>query len=322
VLTLKSAYRRLAPAGARSRLTILIFHRVLARRDPLFPGELDAEEFDARMQWVRRWFNVLALGEAVERLRAGRLPERPLAITFDDGYADNAKVAAPILLRLGLPATFFIATGFLDGGRMWNDTVIEAVRAARGPVLDLAPLGLNANAIGDAASRRAAIDRLIAALKYLPLDERAARTSRIAEIAGVAPSTDLMMTAADVQRLHADGMTIGAHTVNHPIFNRIADDEARSEIALGRKRLEEITGAPVRLFAYPNGKPLEDYGARHVQMVRELGFDGAVTTAWGVARNGADPFQLPRFTPWDRQRWRYGLRLLRNLFEPARTTTQ
>jgi len=56
--------------------------------------------------------------------------------------------------------------------------------------------------------------------------------------------------------------------------------------------------------------------------VRELGFDGAVTTAWGVARHGADPLQLPRFTPWDRQRWRYGIRLLKNLVEPTRTAAQ
>ncbi len=147
MLTLRSAYRRVAPSGARSRLTILIFHRVLARPDPLFPDEVDAAAFEARMRWVKDWFNVLPLGDAVQRLRDGRLPERPLAITFDDGYADNAKIAAPILLRLGLPATFFIATGFLDGGCMWNDTVIEAVRAAKGPVLDLAPLGLGAHPV-------------------------------------------------------------------------------------------------------------------------------------------------------------------------------
>ena len=113
------------------------------------------------MRWVKCWFNVLPLGEAVTRLGEGRLPERPLAITFDDGYADNAAVAAPILLGLGIPATFFVATGFLDGGRMWNDTVIEAVRAAAGPVLDLAPLGLGEHAIATHDARRATIDRLI-----------------------------------------------------------------------------------------------------------------------------------------------------------------
>ena len=131
-----------------------------------------------------------------------------------------------------------------------------------------------------------------------------------------------MMTADDVGRLHAQGMTIGAHTVNHPILTRISDAEARTEIELSRRHLEEITGASVRLFAYPNGKPTDDYGLRHVEMVRELGFDGAVSTAWGAARRGSDPFQLPRFTPWDRQRWRYGLRLLRNFVEPRRIAVQ
>jgi peptidoglycan/xylan/chitin deacetylase (PgdA/CDA1 family) len=321
MLTFRSAYRWLAPAGPRSRLTILIFHRVHARPDPLFPGELDAAAFESRMVWVKRWFNVIPLGEAIEGLRGKALPERPLAVTFDDGYADNAKLAAPVLLRLGIPATFFIATGFLDGGRMWNDTIIEAVRAARGPVLDLAPIGLGEHSITAAAGRRAAIDDLLAALKHLPLEERDAKASRVAEIAGAGPPTDLMMRSEEVRRLHAQGMTIGAHTVNHPVLTRIADDAARAEIDLGRRRLEDITGAPVRLFAYPHGKPAEDYDLRHVRLVRELGFTGAVTTAWGVARPGADPFQLPRFTPWDRERWRYGLRLLRNLAEPARTAS-
>ncbi len=321
MLTFRSAYRWLAPAGPRSRLTILIFHRVHARPDPLFPGELDAAAFESRMAWVKRWFNVIPLGAAIDGLRSGALPERPLAVTFDDGYADNAKLAAPILMKLGIPATFFVATGFLDGGRMWNDTVIEAVRAARGPVLDLAPLGLGEHSMASAASRRAAIEALLGALKHLPLEERDAQAGSVAAVAGACLPTDLMMRSEDVRRLHVQGMTIGAHTVNHPVLNRIADDAARAEIVLGRRRLEDITGTPVRLFAYPHGKPAEDYDLRHVQLVRELGFTGAVTTAWGVARPGADPFQLPRFTPWDRERWRYGLRLLKNLAEPGRTAS-
>src|SRR5262245_19841153 len=102
------------------RLSVLAYHRVLPAPDPLRPSEPTAAEFEQRMRWVKANFNVLPLTEAVGALREGRLPERALSITFDDGYADNHDIELPILARLGLPATFFVATGFLDGGCMFN----------------------------------------------------------------------------------------------------------------------------------------------------------------------------------------------------------
>ena len=107
-----------------SCLSILIYHRVVAQPDPLFPDVVTAEEFDLQMAALTRWFTVLPLGRAVERLRNGTLPVRAACVTFDDGYADNALSALPILLKHGVKATFFVATRFLDGGSMWNDTVI------------------------------------------------------------------------------------------------------------------------------------------------------------------------------------------------------
>src|SRR6185295_2112486 len=110
--------------------------------DPVASGTVDAAAFDWQMECLSRCFRVLPLSEAVERLRQGTLPGRAACVTFDDGYADNAEVALPILRRHGLCATFFVATGFLDGGIMFNDRVIEAVRGAPGAQLDLTPLGL------------------------------------------------------------------------------------------------------------------------------------------------------------------------------------
>jgi hypothetical protein len=69
----------------------------------------------------------------------------------------------------------------------------------------------------------------------------------------------------------------------------------------------------VRLFAYPNGKPNQDYAADHARIARELGFTAAVSTAWGAASAASDPFQLPSFTPWDRSRMRFMLRMAQNL---------
>lgn len=303
----------LAPAGARSRLTVLIYHRVLAAPDPLRPGEPTPAEFETRLRWLKAHFNALPLADAVAGLQAGRLPARPLAITFDDGYRDNHDLAAPILARLGVPATFFVATGFLDGGIMFNDVVIEAVRQARGDALDLGALGLGNHPLGNDGERRQAIAAILRAIKPRPPGERGELAARIAAAAGATLPRDLMMRAEQVAALHRSGMTVGAHTVTHPILARTDAATARGEIESGRRRLEAIIGARVGLFAYPNGKPGADYAAEHVAMVRELGFDGAVSTAWGAAAPGDDPFQVPRFTPWDRAEWKAGLRLAQNL---------
>ncbi|TMH02351.1 MAG: hypothetical protein E6H67_15150, partial [Betaproteobacteria bacterium] len=89
--------RILSPEGSRGRLTILIFHRVHERPDTLFPNEIHADVFRERMRWIRSSFNVLPLDDAVTALAQGNIPARALAITFDDGYADNFTVALPIL---------------------------------------------------------------------------------------------------------------------------------------------------------------------------------------------------------------------------------
>ncbi len=310
----------LAPAGSRSRLSVLIFHRVLAAPDPLFPSEPDVARFDAQMRWVKDWFNVLPLAEAVRALRRGSLPARPLAITFDDGYADNATNALPILRRLGLPATFFIATGYLNGGRMFNDTVIEAVRAAKGATIDLAAIGLGAFRIDTVEAKRAALRELLPNLKYLPERERDTKAREVAACCGAELPDNLMLTDGQVVELDRAGMTIGAHTVTHPILARLPDEVARREIRESKDRLTELLGKPVTLFAYPNGKPGQDYTAAHVAMARELGFEGAVSTARGAAAPGCDLLQIPRFTPWDRQAWRFGLRLARNIREGSYAT--
>ena len=309
-----------APAGAQARLSILIFHRVLPAPDPLFPGEVDAARFGRICAWVARWFNVLPLDAAVQRLRRGDLPARALAITFDDGYEDNHSQALPILQRHGLPATFFVATGFLDGGRMWNDTVIEAVRRTRQTVLDLDGLpggDFGAHTLSDAASRRSAIGKLLPALKYLDPARRQAAVDALAARAQVSLPGDLMMSSQQVRSLHRAGMQIGAHTVTHPILARVDDTTAHGEITQSKAALERLLGDEVKLFAYPNGKPGADYGPSAVDLARRAGFAAAVSTRPGSADADSDAFQLPRFTPWRQTRLGFGAELYRNLKRPA-----
>lgn len=306
-------FQWMSPAGAKARLSVLIFHRVLPEPDPMFPDEMHARRFDELCGWLAAWLRVLPLDEAVARLQAGTLPARAACITFDDGYADNHHVALPILQRHGLKATFFVATGFLDGGRMWNDTIIESIRACTRAELDLSSLGWSRYALGSLNDRRAAIADLIARIKYQPTEKRIANTEHIARLAQVQLPQDLMLTSHEVKAMHRAGMQIGAHTVSHPILARLTDAQASQEIQGSKHFLEQLLGEPVGLFAYPNGKPGEDYAARNVDVVRSLGFDAAVSTQWGASASDDDQFQIRRFTPWDRTRLRFGARLLANL---------
>jgi len=302
-----------SPAGARARLSILIYHRVLPVDDEFNHWDVTAAEFELQMRALSGQFSPLPLGEAIERLGTGSLPARAVCVTFDDGYADNAETALPILRKHRVPATFFIATGYLGGGRMFNDTVTEAIRGIPAPTLDLASLGLGTVALDSVAAKHAAIAKLLPVLKYLPTREREAWAARLADMAGLPERSDLMMREEQVRELHAAGMEIGAHTVSHPILLNAALDVARREIVESGRRLAEIVRAPVRLFAYPNGKPGVDYGTEHVAMVRDAGYAAAVSTGWGVATAQSDRFQLPRFTPWDRTPGRFALRLIRNM---------
>lgn len=312
----QSMFAWLAPAD---RLTVLIFHRVLPARDALWPEEWTAQEFEQICRWMSAWFHVIPLDDAVQRLAAGRLPPRAACITFDDGYADNEAVASPILLRHGLCATFFVSTGFLDGGRMWNDTLTEALRLTPRETLELRGprlRSLRSVALQGADGRRAGLRVLIRAIKHLPPGERVDAVAELLEAAGVGAHelpTNLMMSSEQVRGLRAAGMQIGAHTVNHPILATLSDGDAEREIANSRERLEGLLGERVGLFAYPNGRPGEDYLPRDVALVRRLGFSAAVSTAHGAAGAGTDRFQLPRFTPWDRSPLKFGLRLARQL---------
>ena len=312
-MLLKLAMGWLSPAGPAARLSVLIFHRVLPEPDPLFPDEMDARRFDAMCGWLASWFNILPLDEAVIRMKNGELPSRAACITFDDGYADNLCVATPILRRHGLSATFFIATGFLDGGRMWNDTLIETVRACAQPALDARSLGLGRHELGTANNRKAAIASLIGQAKYLPWKDRIEVTELVARLSNAKLPDNLMMTSAQVKQMRQSGMQIGAHTQSHPILARLTLEEATQQIQVSRAFLQQLLGERIGLFAYPNGKPGEDYSAQSVAVVRSLGFDGAVSTAWGTTKLGDDPYQIRRFTPWDRSKLRFGARLVANL---------
>jgi len=299
------------------RFIILTYHRVVSEPDSLRPSQIDSVSFARQMEVLRRYFNVLSLSKAHSHLQDDSLPPRSVVITFDDGYADNVHIALPILKRFGLPATFFIATGYLNGGRMWNDTIIEAIRRTPLNHADLDFLGIDRLSLDDLDCRRKAIMEVIQSVKYLPVQERILNADKVASIlmAHSLP-TDMMLTDDELRALHSQGMEIGGHTVNHPILTQLSLDETRKEIMHGRDSLAECLGVGIDSFAYPNGRPGKDYQASHVAVVRELGFEVAVSTAWGPVRSSDDAWQLPRVGFTEFRKMHLFLQMLRSYSDP------
>ena len=276
---------------------ILCLHRVLEQPDPLARDTPTALEFREQISWLKKFCTILPLSEGVMRLRAQSLPANALCITFDDGYLDNLTVAGPILQEMETPATLFVTTEPLRAGIMWNDLIIEAIRSSQSNV---------AHALSE-------IENEITKHKYLHWRDRWEKAR--AFYASRCPNDPdrLMLKPEQLKAVVDCGFEIGAHTINHPILRTLTDTEAESEIVGSADELESMTGTRPTLFAYPNGRLGDDYDVTHREIVRKSGFQAAVATNWGAAAAGDSLFELPRFLPWERSEFSYGLRLVKTL---------
>ena len=259
---------------------------------------LPVEAFRVQMAFVKRAYTVLSLDELVDRVRRGaKLPPRALAITFDDGYADNHRLAFPVLQRLGLPATVYLTSGSVNAGPpLWMSAVRALVLAA--PAGDLAVPGLPPVTLGPAAERGPIGRALTRALVPLPAAERTERLAAAAAACRVDPARVLdgtMLGWDEVRELARAGWTIGAHTVTHVNVALAAPEEAEAEIARSRDAIAAAVGEPVMHFAYPNtGGAHRYFDGATAAMLGRLGFRSAVTSAPGLVRPGVSPFALPR----------------------------
>jgi O-antigen/teichoic acid export membrane protein/peptidoglycan/xylan/chitin deacetylase (PgdA/CDA1 family) len=247
------------------------------------PGVWSAseEDFDAQLRYLARHAEVISGDDLPDALAAPR--GRRVALTFDDGYRDNYELAYPALRAHGLPATFFVATGFIDRPHVaWWDEISWMVRSS--------PRGE-----GDDAAARAAIERywsLPAAEAEGYLDQLAieCETRR----ADPRAADDEWMTWDMVREMRAGGMAFGAHTVDHPVLARCTSERQALEISGSTTRLAEELGEPVSLFAYPVGtrSSFDDTTRAHL---RDAGVSHAFSFYGGHARAGApDPLDIPR----------------------------
>jgi len=197
---------------------------------------------------------------------------------------------------------------------MWNDRIIEAVRSLSADSLDLRALGLSLYSMLNEAQRYASVMALLGEVKYRPATERAHIVETIETLA-CPKRAALMLTQQQLQAVCARGVNIGAHTQSHPILTSLSPEACHKEIAGSKYSLEQLLQQSVNFFAYPNGRFDQDYTVNHMHQVQQLGFSAAVSTNYGVAYKETDLFQLPRFTPWDKGRLMFLMRLARSRWQ-------
>ena len=252
--------------------------------------------------------------QSSSRASAGSsLPERAVAVTFDDGYADNLEVAAPILLEHGIPTTLFVAAELIDaGGPLWWDELAALLlEPARLPAtLTLSSGNGNQWSIPSVAvdepsaavspqpweatpgTRLRAFYEVWLALRELDAPTREEALEEIAEWADAPrPSGRVLLTWEQLREFAAiPGFGLGAHTLTHPALPNCSLEDARAEIAGGADRLRERVGVEVEHFAYPFGA----WNQSIARLVAELGFRAAYTTDGKAISWTSSPHALPR----------------------------
>jgi peptidoglycan/xylan/chitin deacetylase (PgdA/CDA1 family) len=292
-------------------LLVLNYHRIGMPHGSLFDHALwsaTQDDFDQHVRMLASGFDVIGLNDlrsALDDLKAGKRrawqTRRFAMITFDDGYIDNFEQAFPVLESHSVPGVFFITSGFLDTGRLaWWDEIAWMVRTSARSQLELsrrwiaAPLSLAAD------NHDAAIQRLLRRYYRIEGHETAAFLDEIAEATGSgrAPKSaadGLWMNWDMVRSMHAAGMSVGAHTVTHPILSRLSAEEQNLEICESRLRIEHELGDTVSALSYPVGSRDAFNDATRTALSRSS-FDWAFSYYGGHLRAGADldRFDIPR----------------------------
>lgn len=256
-----------------------------------------AEGFDAQLAFLARNADVIGPAQLPEVVAAGR--GRHVLITFDDGYRDNHDVAFGLLRRHGLSATFFLATGFLDRPHPpWWDEIAWMVRNATEPAVPAADWLERAAPLAGEDPIQAARP-LTHAYKYLPADRTEAYLDFLAEATGAGRCPDgaaagMWMTWDMARAMRDGGMTIGGHTVTHPVLAHVPAPRQEDEVATCARRLREELDVPMRWFSYPVGFP-SSFDATTRAALDRHGVELAFSFYGGYGRFGRwDRYDVPR----------------------------
>lgn len=277
---------------------MLTYHRVSVGRDP-FLQAVSPARFEEQVEWLCRVADVVPLDEV-----RGRARGRRVAITFDDGYADVAEVAEPVLRALGAPATAFVVTRQLGGREFWWDRLEHLLLDAEAVPerLVVEPAGRRVTIdVRSTPGRFRALKALNHRLRLLPGAEIEDALSQVAAQmrSTVSPcGVHRTMTAEQVRSLSEGGViAVGGHGRTHTMLSALDAGDQNDEILGSRDDLVALTGR-VTSFAYPYGIG-PSYTRQTVELVRKAGFRQAFTNTGGTVRRRTRRLLLPRWMVYD-----------------------
>lgn len=299
-------YFRLKPSRPAYGAAVFTFHRLIddntavLRKGPTV--HTPVRVFEALVRRLTRYYRVAPLDEIVRHLASGEPFEADtLAIVFDDGYEDNFRLGLPILRRYQVPATVFLATGFIGGDkRMWADRVERALRLTQREALDTSEItgAVPAHRLPLASRREREwanywVGELLKGFEPGVIAQAVMGLERhlaVAETRGART----MLTWDEVRALARDGVDIGSHGVSHTIMTRLPLAEAEVELRESKRVIEAQLQRPVRHFAYPNGRE-EDFNEPLRAACRVVGYASVSTCVYGLNCSGVDdPYRIRR----------------------------
>jgi len=268
----------------RNRLRILGYHAVcedhLAEEKWVPPYFVTRSAFENQLIYLRQHTCVLPLREALSRWRSNDLPERCVAITFDDGYANNLHFALPLLKKYDLPATIFLTTQYVESGELFHYDRIQLLRWIEGSESDTEDfwLGYRSEPLNVVLER---------------LEDRWRKVKD--RVSPEQHATLRPLRPSELRDFDARLIDFGPHTDRHPILRNESPTTRETEIATSIKKVTQWTGRPTQVFSYPNGDR-GDFGEFDKQVLRSKGIEAAVTTIPGSNRLGCDPLELRRYS--------------------------
>ena len=297
-----------------------MYHRVASLELDPWALCVTAQHFAEHLEVLKKEARPISLKQLVQAHRQGQIPDRAVAVTFDDGYADNLYSAKPLLELYDIPATVFVASGYVGHQHeFWWDE-LERILLQPGMLPEILTLGINGKTyqweLGEAAEysednylrycgwtvdwqeapslRQSLYFSLHQLVQPLPEAERREVINNLRAWSGVKlagrPTHHALSREELLTLSRGKLIEVGSHTVTHPFLAALPKSSQLDEIRHSKSFLEESIGQPVKNFAYPYGV----YAKETVKIVQKVGFDSACATIADSVWRGTHRFQLPR----------------------------